>query len=1384
MNRGLWKKFFIGSALIIGLHTFFHFILNSQPTEQVIRGIVAKEIEPQIGLGVQFKNIHFRFFPFKFEVAHLSLFSEKEKIVTIEKSSVSIVWWALAMGSPHFLDITIDGVSYHQKPLLQDNETPSSKNAIKEEPFKPILLPIHKIYLDHLELSFETPHDKENRKEGEWYVFLTKKLSGELAFSSEGLKYILRSEHFHMQTEEASMVEGASVSAEGLIHYDGTGKGQWELKAPRLDVQGKLEHTTGGKDQGFLIANDIRGVGNLSILGSWLDIGTTRGQAQIDARVEVLTATDQEASQLTIDGRFHVSDAYLDRFYLHDVSGGLSFYDNELKLRQLKVSVDGKNTLDINGVIETKGLGEFRFHASPQGIRLSTLMDALQVDFHVFDANLHQLDDKDVLIHGKMEPFELYASSHLKMKEIDFKEIKKFGLGLAPECDVNLDFHADSSSFQFGETTAQCQTFGAKGHDPDPDSSTYLTLNGLVEYNKKMDVKVQMQDLGPGLFAAYLPAPLSGAGEIDFHVHGNVEHPVRVDGSLKFQDSIISGIDLGSWSSEFSFEEDLLSWRNLKGRWSSGHYDSSVGSLRIKDLWLSGKLNVFHLPEPTYRGLAHWVELPVMASIVSAKLDVKGPLLFPLAMTGKIEASGREVFTEENYFCDDFHFEFQGTKKGWASKSLRFELGTLGVFSQVSLERPAHTLQPFLGPHHSLWERLGLSLASKVKIEAESKKVSGRGRGPTLERLPFLGDFAKKAKLVGQPSFEVNLEGNLLSLQGTMKAKVSELAVNGALSANWQMTGFVEGGHLDLTVQHAGRALNGRMAVELFEPGLPYKWYVRLDRFDMRSGFPEAFHQDPRNFAYLTADWEMKGNLKSWWASEGLLSVEGVQLHYARDLGSENRVLEATNLHPMRIVFSEQGWRTQNHQPLVIAGSGGQVSIQLTNHRPPDHFGIELVSRVELAPVADMSRYVESGSGVIHAKTTLTGPFENLQVRSVIWTEKTDPEVSLSLPFLRPMFRGVMFKAVLDQNILQVQSFKARKGSGFVTASGRVNLGEEGPSSDLDLSFQHAQAIFTVPVLKSFEGTFSGDLHLSGKRPFDVTGQIQVERGRTAHQFDLRDEIAQSVGQQRLRGHEVDADPLFRFDVAVKADKSIYVQNRNLQMILSAELTIQGMNSQPVLNGHVYVNKGKLIYKREFEFIRGDLVFDDTVSSLPTLDVIAVADVAPYQVTIAATGNVADLDVQLTADPPTREDGSVLAPLDIIVLLSKGSLPSGTRSVVGSTASSEALNLVLSQLEQPLETLAELTGQNFFHLYIDTLPDKAGLPVPRLNGTFNLSKNLDVVIRGGQKGWTVSAEMPLHESVSTSMNYSTTEDDVGGDVENAQTGQSVEANLRFRFSFE
>ena len=385
--------------------------------------------------------------------------------------------------------------------------------------------------------------------------------------------------------------------------------------------------------------------------------------------------------------------------------------------------------------------------------------------------------------------------------------------------------------------------------------------------------------------------------------------------------------------------------------------------------------------------------------------------------------------------------------------------------------------------------------------------------------------------------------------------------------------------------------------------------------------------------------------------------------------------------------------------------------------------------------------------------------------------------------------RNIDTKLAWQEGRIIVDRFEADRGSGKVLASGSLNMTDtEGPEGRIDIVLKEAGLIVPVNFLKSFESKLSGELSITGNQPpFKVAGNVTIDEARATREVDLRNEIINALRRQSFSTAKLDEQPSLLFDLNLRADETIKIHNRNLQGKLSADLQILGTDIAPTITGQMEVNRGMFVYKRDFEINRGLVTFDDPVTPDPNLDIVSSADIGNYRVFIDVNGRASNPTVEFSVDPPTREDGTVITKVEILVLLTKGSLPDTDRSMgeTQNTATTEAINLIMGQFEEPVEKLFDLTGQSYVrNVFIDTYASDEGNPVPRLNLPLDLGEEFDVVIRTDQSTNAVTTEYNLHDNVTFSSSFEKKKSTGSEGIDTTSPEENAKVDLKFRFSFD
>ncbi len=182
-----------------------------------------------------------------------------------------------------------------------------------------------------------------------------------------------------------------------------------------------------------------------------------------------------------------------------------------------------------------------------------------------------------------------------------------------------------------------------------------------------------------------------------------------------------------------------------------------------------------------------------------------------------------------------------------------------------------------------------------------------------------------------------------------------------------------------------------------------------------------------------------------------------------------------------------------------------------------------------------------------------------------------------------------------------------------------------------------------------------------------------------------------------------------------------------------------------------------------------------------------MSEVQNYRVYINMSGRASNPRVDFSIDPPTRQNGTAISKVDILVLLGRGSLPE-EQQALGETqnvAATEALGFIWGQLDQPIEKLFDMSGQKVVkEVYFDTYASPDGKPLLRVNLPLNLGKELDVVLRVDQEqSMKLSSEVSLSDNITLGIGVERQKQNSSTVEAQSTIPADTGADLKFRFSF-
>ncbi|MCX6128111.1 MAG: translocation/assembly module TamB domain-containing protein, partial [Proteobacteria bacterium] len=786
--------------------------------------------------------------------------------------------------------------------------------------------------------------------------------------------------------------------------------------------------------------------------------------------------------------------------------------------------------------------------------------------------------------------------------------------------------------------------------------------------------------------------------------------------------------------------------------------------------------------------------------------NIAGNLLEPFAYRGKLNFSIQNLTFDHETLLSEASGKISGNEKNWSLENANIRLQKLEARIAMHIDHHSSKVLP-----KNFFHRLGILPNDHVHLSIKTLNQNLNSYRTNeisqevnhLATLPYIGKFFREQKFGGQILLDADLEGPIDRLQGKIEGSLEQPYVWGIPISSFNISGFIDGWQLHIPeLRHSGNALVGRLNIDFGKADMPYDWYFYMNQMDIRAIIGKIFAEDPRNFAYLSAEWTMAGRLTSFWSSQGEIAFNRIRSKIFRNLGSRTSSIELNSDDPIRIKITPQTWTMVEKKPLKLKGEYFDLSFTAGVNKLPDQLDIAVNGFVKLDILKNFSNIVETSRGEIVIDGSLRGSLSKPELSIHFRERRLDPfnlkewqPLAIGLTDLGPSLNNIVMDVELRNEKIIVNKFKASKGrEGSINIAGQLNFFDD----DLDLSrltidldrFEFNR--LNVPVVKTADLTLTGKLLVTGNSlPLNLNGDITINRLQSIGNFDLRKQIVSSLYDSKINsnagnGGGSDQAPYLNLDVAVKADKSVTVKNKSLEAVLSADLQVKGTDIKPLLKGQIVADRGTFNYRRNFKISQAVISFDEPVSPPnPRLDIIGETTVSPYKVTVIINGNLQTPKVQLTIDPPNRDDGSPISNLDILLLVSTGRIPEQANKTAEKASFNELVSFFAVFAEEPIEKLFDLSGQTVIReVYFDSyLSEAEQRPITRVNFPIRLGDKLNAVLQVDDEANTkVSLEYLIHEGITISGSLDKTSNKQSN-VQNVLPADSG-LDLKFRFGFD
>lgn len=232
-------------------------------------------------------------------------------------------------------------------------------------------------------------------------------------------------------------------------------------------------------------------------------------------------------------------------------------------------------------------------------------------------------------------------------------------------------------------------------------------------------------------------------------------------------------------------------------------------------------------------------------------------------------------------------------------------------------------------------------------------------------------------------------------------------------------------------------------------------------------------------------------------------------------------------------------------------------------------------------------------------------------------------------------------RIVFEPDGVRLDGLRGDLGTGAVRFGGRVDV------QGYEVGGMNVTAAGTAMRLRFPEGIRSlvdAELTLGGQMEAPVlSGAVHVHDAVLLELFGSGPGLLNFAAEEAVAAPEP-VEPAFplQLDVRISAPSSLRISDNAARVVSSAELTVGGTYSRPLLFGNAEIENGEVFFEgNRYRVTRGSIAFADPAAIEPIFDVEAETDVrAPgqtYRVTLGVAGTMERLDFELSSDPPLPE---------------------------------------------------------------------------------------------------------------------------------------------------
>ena len=1336
--------------------------VNSSPAKDLI----SDKAKAAFGSPVEYQDLTVSLLPLAVEVSAIKVKRSTEFELVAQRLRGKLSLWSLVMGEPKLGNLAIEGLQVK----ITQQEKPPAKPATKKWRWLNFAnTQVESATIKGFEFTLQNNHTALAMRSDLLQIDISEQLrvQGKL----KALNYTRTERKF---ISDMSLNFDAFVgSQEFQLHAKDISAA--DLQTAEILLRGQAVVADSGEITSPInITGNAKLDGNLRLLTTLFKIPNSAGKGQGDFKIQLALAAGK-APRFEIFGQGRVEQALLGGIKIFDSSANLRITEKQIAFEQGVLQIGNDQRGNFTGSLSYAKPQAFAFQGVATGLLLSELLSAFHLEFPYSDL---AISSEQISVEGKGQPLALRVKADVEASAISIEGLRNYHA--SPTCDLRLEMFSDSQHLRFDQLQGQCDAATkpnqvANDNTAQQTAKVNLTANGEVHYqeNGKVALDVVSDHFALEGVQFLLPAEFNGSGQLQMHVGGTTD-AIVVSASatakqVRFNKQAAGNLNKG----EFVFYRDYVDWRNVKITTASGgSITSNAGRMYYDELRVRAKLEANKVEADDLRWLLAFYEMPLHFGVAQLRADVSGLFFFPLAYRGDVQATLTAIqYPDREIIVDELQMHAT-SKRSWQIPTFTAKILGLQVRGNLNHTRKVALNPDKFAASDNWWEMLGMSNKDELTIDMSMTRPATTKRMPYLEADDFSADVER---------LSLKLRGNVAKLKGTGYAYLKQVQLLNMHGKDYEIQLSSISTALDLKIKNSNSSFVGDLAVDIRSSLFPYRWDYRFVDFDVGRMLKLPLNQASKTQA--TGSWQSHGELMNWRYSQGNLRLEDVSFIYQSDSANDETV--RLKLHkPQEFIFRKNGWSNRQNEMIEFSGASSSVYLTLKPKNSFDGLRIDFFATFDVKILAILLDEIDVAKGFIQIEGQLRGDLYS--PRTNIQMERLSP-LSISVSGLQPALHDINVKASYYNQRLTIQELTGLKGDGSISVKGHIYAQDRDERSHLQVELNNATFVHPILGFNNTELNMSGNLAIYWQDfPINVGGSIVINKASNFSDFDIRKIIVASFRESKYQAMSGSIEPKVAFNLAIEADKALTIENRNIQVLLSTQLQLRGDDTSPELLGFIKIDRGKFIYRRDFIVQQGRILFDGRRHLDPILDIRAFSEVSTYTVNMHISGYASEAVGELTVNPATYDDGSVISKVGIIRLLSRGTATStGASFNPGVVGLSEAVNVLVGQFEKPLENLLRFSRQDIINkIYIDTHTTSEGVLYPKFTAPVNLPwGNVGMNIQVDPYTWKLLTEYSIHSGIVLSGSVSGQSSD---EDDSAAQEKSVDqtVDLKFNFTFE